>query len=877
MFELSGYSDIHEIGAGGQAKVYMATQNSFQRKVAIKVLLPELAEDPEFGERFLREARIVAGLSHSNIVPVYDFGQQEGTLYMVMELLGGGDLSKKIERGVSADEALQITSEIAQALHFAHEKGFVHRDVKPDNVLFREGGSAVLTDFGIARLQNAANQLTMVGQVLGTPKYMSPEQLQDKKVDGRADIYSLGIMFYQMCTGHAPYEDKDFTTLAMKHIQAPIPKLPAEYLKYQKLFERMVAKEPEKRFQTGQEVTSLIQQIRSGKVDAASVESGNAAALKRNLTQPSAAIEEASSSAKRVYIPRELMVALQDLDPLLDLNWKKKVTAIYSKMGKEEQNYVYAQFLQPKGVLFDTEQKQFVFYGRKSVQEVAAESLRNAALSEIANKLEKAEQMLRTTTDIVAFANMMESGLSLVERFDSQENLKLQKEKNLLRDAFLDDMVLIVRGANFALPENRRSLTVDAVKTYIVEVYLKQQMMGYRFRTIPVSALEIDPNPFIKEVVAVEAKVRQCDVVRSDKYYFLIGPARTSGQNPYSVRRFLQEDSSMEGKVVYFNVAAIPMEGLSDVQKQEEIRWVLSRIVTLERQLSIGIVELVRDMEKAHKDQLGPMLAKPIEADGTDIETVIEERLMAYEKNLSILVLGKIPKGVFEFARSLDDYEYLFFCLRRYIIELACDIRDFSAQSTTVWSTKAEELDLRMMSYLKLLDKRKATIFTTARPEEVEPAMDVTLPIQEFKAALDEFEPQIEQLKIKLKDIIRKKEEPKSAFQQFMAKVFKAESKKITPEDVQNQIDAVKHKCLISLIKIRKRYPLISVYLEFEDLIEVNEKFRHYALPAGSEGLGRLPLLIVLPEEKTSFDIAQIRESLGHDIFKAPAKWAGAT
>jgi serine/threonine protein kinase len=875
VFELSGYSDIHEIGAGGQAKVYVATQNSFQRKVAIKVLLPELAEDPEFGERFLREARIVAGLSHSHIVPVYDFGQQEGTLYMVMELLGGGDLSKKIERGVTIDEALQITSQIAEALHFAHEKGFVHRDVKPDNVLFRDGGSAVLTDFGIARQQNAANQLTMVGQVLGTPKYMSPEQLQDKKVDGRSDIYSLGIMFYQMCTGHAPYEDKDFTTLAMKHIQAPIPKLPQEYLKYQKLFERMVAKEPEKRFQNGNEITSLIQQIRSGKLDAANVESGNAAVLKRNLSQSAAAEEQSSTPAKRVYIPRELMIALQDLDPLLDVNWKKKVTAIYSKMGKEERSYVYSQFLQPKGVLFDAEQKQFVFYGRKSVQDVIADSLRNAALAEIANKLEKAEQMLRTTTDIIAFANMMEGGLSLIDRFDSQENLKVQKEKNNLRNAFLDDLVLIVRGANFVLPENRRSLTIEAIKTYIIEVYLKQQMMGYRFRTIPVSALEIDNNTFIKEVVALEARVRQCDVVRSDKYYFLVGPARNSEQNPYSVRRFLQEDTTMEGKVVYFNVAAIPLEGLSDAQKQEEIRWVLSRIVTLERQLSIGIVELVRDMEKAHKDQLGPLLAKPIEADGTEIEIMIEERLHAYEKNLSILVLGKIPKGVFEYARTVDDYEYLFFCLRRYIIELACDVRDFAAQSTTVWSTKAEELDLRMMSYLKMLDKRKPTLFTTARPEEVEAAMDVTLPIEEFKSSLDEFEPQIEQLKVRLKDVIRKKSEPLTPFQVFMAKVFKTEAKKITPEDVQNQIDAVKHKCLIALIKIRKRYPVITVYLEFEDLIEVNEKFRHYALPAGNEGLGRLPLLIELPEDKSSFDIAPVRDALSHDIFKAPSKWVG--
>jgi len=872
MFELTGYSNIHEIGAGGQAKVYAATQKAFQRKVAIKVLLTELAEDPGFAERFLREARIVAGLAHPHIVPVYDFGQQAGTLYMVMEHLAGEDLGKKIANGIKLEDILRITSQVALALNFAHEKGFVHRDVKPDNVLFREDGSAVLTDFGIARQQSEVNQLTIVGQILGTPRYMSPEQLQDRKVDGRADIYSLGIMFYQMCTGHAPYEDKDFTTLAMKHLQAPIPKLLHEFSKYQRLFERMVAKEPEKRFQTGMEIVNLIDQIRSGKLDAASIMSGEAAVLKRTLAQapkPVSLTDEIATAAKRSIIPRELLIVLQDLDPLLDVNWKEKVSGIFGAIGKEERKYVYTQFLQPKGMLFDPALKTFGFHGRPGIQDVAGSALKNKELLVIAKRLENAGQMLHATIDIGAFADMMEGGLSLIDGFDSHEDLKAHKEKNMLRAAYLDDLVLIVRGANFELPENRRSLTIDAVKTYIIEVYIKQQMLGYRFKTIPVSALEQDPNIFVKDVVAVEAKLRQCDVVRSDKYYFVIGPARNAGLNPYSVRRFLQEDSVMQGKVIYFNVAVLVIESISNPDAQEAMRWILSRIVTLEKQLSAGIIELVRDMEKVHREQLVPMLAKPIDADGTEIEKAIIEHLNTYEKNLSILVLGKIPKGVFEAAQSMDDYEYLFFSIRKFIIELACDVRDFSAQSTTMWSAKAKELDLRMMSYLRLLDKRKSTIFTTARVPEPEPALDIALPMGEFKSALDEYDPKIEKLKTKMKDVILQKDGVKSGFRVFLDKLFKTDTKKLTPEDVQNQIDSVKHKCLIALIKIRKRYPVITVYLELEDLIEVNEAFRHYALPAGKEGLGRLPILVTLPEDKTAFNTSPVREAMDHDIFKA--------
>ena len=271
MFELPGYSDVRQIGAGGMALVYRATQVSFKRQVAIKVLMPTYASDSQFAERFLREAETVASLSHPHIIPVYDFGQRDGTFYMVMEFLTGGDLMQWIHRGLEEEEVLQIISDVASALHFAHEKGYVHRDVKPDNIMFREDNSAVLTDFGIARQKNANNQVTVAGSILGTPKYMSPEQLQGHPVDGRSDIYSLGIMFYEMLTKQAPYQDEEFMALAMKHLQSPIPKLPIRYSKFQKLFEKMVAKKPEDRFQTGLEIVKLVQQYRSGKFDAVNV------------------------------------------------------------------------------------------------------------------------------------------------------------------------------------------------------------------------------------------------------------------------------------------------------------------------------------------------------------------------------------------------------------------------------------------------------------------------------------------------------------------------------------------------------------------------------------------------------------------------------
>lgn len=871
MFELRGYKVERELGVGGQAKVYLATQESFQRKVAIKVLLDAYAEDKEFAERFLREARTVASLSHPHIIPVYDFGQVDGTFYMVMELLPGGDLSERIDAGLKEDQVLTITSQLAQALHFAHEKGFVHRDVKPDNVMFREDGSAVLTDFGIAKLASGENQVTMVGQVLGTPRYMSPEALQGRKLDGRSDLYSLGIMFYQMFAKSVPYNHKDFTTLALMHCKDPIPKLPAHAQKFQRIFERMVAKEAERRFANCAELSQLMQDILTGKVDPSAVDSAKADHLKKAAAQFK--VPEGSGKVgmktRRPRLPPEITSVLTDMDPLLDQDWNKKTVAIFNKLDADKRKYVYSQYLMPKGIMIDQETKRLVFAGRPSLMDIK-DDITSARLAQLITKLEKAQDSLRTTREATAFADIMESTISNIDGFDAEENLKYQREKLAVRQAYLDDLVLITRGAQLEVPANKRGLTEGAVKYYFTHVFLKSQMQGYRFRSIPVSQLDQDERPFIKDVVAQEARTRQTDVIKTDRYLFLIAPVKSFGQNPYSARRFLHEDNAMGGKVVYFNAVAIPFSSLAKPKIVEHLKWSMSRMVTLQRQISTGVIELIRSMEEAHRKILLPMLEKDIAADGSDIERAIERKLLDYEQALNAHIFSKLPKGVLELAKTPDDHDYLFFNIRTLVIQLACDVRDFTGQFAASFSTAASELDLRMMSYLALIDKRKDVLFSANAGNHADPLTDPSMPLKDFEDALDEYEPKVEELKERMRAIIRKEEEPKSQFRLLMEKVFKIEQKKVTPEMVQQEIDRTKQKCLVELIRVCKRYQTITVYLEFEGLIEeVDEAIRHYALPSGVEGIGALPKLIDLWEDRAAFNFDAVREKMAFNPIKA--------
>ncbi len=260
MIEIPGYRIDRPIGRGGMSTVYLALQESVQREVALKIMAGTLLGDEEFGERFLREARIAASLRHPNVVHVYDVAQHGEHHYMAMEHLSGGPVINR--RGPRRDYrfSLRVIREIASALDYAHRRGVVHRDIKPDNILLRDDGSAVLTDFGIARAGDSM-RMTRTGAIIGTPHYMSPEQARGQPLDGRADLYSLGVVLYQLLLGEVPYQADDSVAVGIMHITAPLPRLPLPLAELQPLFDRLLAKDPEQRFESGAAIVAALDAV----------------------------------------------------------------------------------------------------------------------------------------------------------------------------------------------------------------------------------------------------------------------------------------------------------------------------------------------------------------------------------------------------------------------------------------------------------------------------------------------------------------------------------------------------------------------------------------------------------------------------------------
>ncbi|HXR59150.1 MAG TPA: protein kinase, partial [Burkholderiales bacterium] len=255
---VAGYRLLRKIGQGGSSKVYLATRQKDGLPLVLKVLAPELRRDRVAVRRFIRESSIVSRLGGPYLARIYDQGLSGDQLYLAMEYLPGGSLKERMS-GLSPAAALRYFLDIAWALDYVHGANVVHRDLKPQNILFRADGALVLVDFNIS-LDPELQPLTRHGELVGTPRYISPERARGETVDHRHDLYSLGVIGYEMLTGKPLFDAQDAIGMLQKHLSEPVPQLPVELLRFQPVFDKLLAKEPAARYQSANE---LIQEVKT--------------------------------------------------------------------------------------------------------------------------------------------------------------------------------------------------------------------------------------------------------------------------------------------------------------------------------------------------------------------------------------------------------------------------------------------------------------------------------------------------------------------------------------------------------------------------------------------------------------------------------------
>jgi serine/threonine-protein kinase PpkA len=324
VIDIPGYKIVRTLGKGGMATVYLAIQESFEREIALKIMNASLSEDPKFTARFVQEARVVSRLVHPNIVTVYDVGVQDNQHYLSMEYVPGMDLKHKLPF-LTPPQSLQVIRDVARALDYAGKKGYVHRDVKPENIMLHDDdGRAVLMDFGIACLADTRSGMTQTGTAIGTPHYMSPEQAKGQTVDSRSDIYSLGVVLFLLLAGRVPYDADSAVAVGIKHVQEPIPHLPGNLRVLQPVIDKVLAKDPSHRYQSGAELIAAIDGITDEDIEAIQLATQHYAAHLQDADFQAASADAATvvsaelASATEAEIPAKTEPAAGDELPVGD-------------------------------------------------------------------------------------------------------------------------------------------------------------------------------------------------------------------------------------------------------------------------------------------------------------------------------------------------------------------------------------------------------------------------------------------------------------------------------------------------------------------------------------------------------------------------------
>ncbi len=342
LLEIPGYRVHGQLGKGGMAEVFLATQESLSRKVAIKVL--RSAEDETFSQRFIKEAHIVASLNHPSIITIYDIDRlADGRYYLAMEFLPGGDLARHKGELFAPERALQIVRQVASGLAVVHDKGLVHRDVKPANVLFRGDGTAVLTDFGVAKDLDIDSELTQFGVAVGSPAYSSPEQAQCQPLDARSDIYSLGVILLEMLTGNNPFRGGNYTQTVVNHVQME-PPLPDSLGAFRGVLARMLAKKPDERFADCRALLAALDEVELSDLEETQIRP--ALALPEPAAPVVAPVPRQRRSAMPLLVVLSVLVLIGTLTSAgLYIQQQRQIEAL---LVQAEQRFAAGQLIEPE-------------------------------------------------------------------------------------------------------------------------------------------------------------------------------------------------------------------------------------------------------------------------------------------------------------------------------------------------------------------------------------------------------------------------------------------------------------------------------------------------------------------------------------------------
>ncbi|MEG0487731.1 MAG: hypothetical protein RR575_07325 [Acinetobacter sp.] len=566
-------------------------------------------------------------------------------------------------------------------------------------------------------------------------------------------------------------------------------------------------------------------------------------------------------------IPYQTRAMLSQLEPSTDLNWEGTLLHVFDTENIEVREEIDRQILKPKDIQWNRVTNTFEYTITNSLS-ILKHSFTSERMRSIASKLSNSINWLKNITDSVQIADYLENALHQIDLIPVDDNLSLQREKMLIRRVFLQDVAKLIRKIKIEPPQGIRHLTCEQIRCFIVEVFIKQQLLGYWFKPLLPKSAGLRNHPFFKYYVLEEQKVRKFDIVKTSEFIYLIAPIQNFEQNPYSIRRFLFEDNIEYKNQIFITGLVLEIDKIEDETYKNDIDQLMQKMVTIQSQVQKDVIEIVQDFEYFTDKKLLPFLMEPLGMSANNSDSVAQNHLKKIEQLITANILMPLRNAVKNDLSHIEEFEYLFMSVHRIFSEILSHYRDFKEQPALFFNHAVQLFEYRLLAYLKLLEKRKDEIFIPMSKHEWQVMHERSQqPVKKIQAILHE---QMTDYRDLTHYVTQLKKEKTTWQSSFIKRILRGE--RVENEIAQTNQAAllIKKQTYMEVLAVPKSLSKYNVFIEFESLTSMSELERHYAFPNGDNGLIRLPLLMKIPENLIDFNIEEFNSAISYDLHFSP-------
>ena len=569
-----------------------------------------------------------------------------------------------------------------------------------------------------------------------------------------------------------------------------------------------------------------------------------------------------------MMIPYQIRATLLQMEPSLDANWEELLANIFEGADIDVREEIDRQILKPKEIQWNRVTNSFDYRVTNSLA-ILKHSFSSERMRSIATKLSHSINWLKNITDPIQIADYLENALHQIDQIPVEDDLKLQREKMMMRRVYLQDVAKLIRTLEIDPPGGVRGLTPNQIKSFIVEVYIKQQLLGYWFKPLLARSSAMMDHPFFKFWVLKEQSVRRFDIVKTSEYLFIIAPVSNFENNPYSIRRFLFEDFLDYNEQIFLNGIVLDMSRYTEKGYIDEFTKQVQMMITVQHQVHKDVILIVQEFEELAEKKLIPMLTQTIgTGGGKNSDVVAKQHIRKFESILTNDLLIPLHDALRNHISHLEEYQYLFVSIHRIFSDILAHYKDFKEQPALFFNHTIQLFEYQLLAYVKLLEKRKEEIF-------------VPMNIYEWKVMNDRSEQPILSLQKDLTRHItdyrettlyigRLKKEQTEVQGSFMKRMMRGDKLDKELQQVSHSAIRIKKQAYLDILSIPKNFRKYSVFIEFESFTATSELERHYAFPSGDNGVTRLPLLVKIPENLEHFNLEELNNSISYDLRFSP-------